>query len=204
MDRRLGVGVLGLHEGRTMLLGLEGRARHCRAVAGCDLQEEKLAAVRGVRPDLFYTTRYEDLLAHPEVDIVSIFTPDQYHGQHIVQAFEAGKDVMCTKPVVNSVEDARRVLEAARRCDRLGLDTISAGATIAFEEVLMVGEGDNATVGTPLVAGASVRGTVLDQTRGEKIIVFKKKRRKNYRRRTGHRQDISVVRITEIARPDAA
>lgn len=118
MDRRLGVGVLGLHEGRTMLLGLEGRARHCRAVAGCDLQEEKLAAVRGVRPDLFYTTRYEDLLAHPEVDIVSIFTPDQYHGQHIVQAFEAGKDVMCTKPVVNSVEDARRVLEAARRTGR--------------------------------------------------------------------------------------
>jgi large subunit ribosomal protein L21 len=73
-----------------------------------------------------------------------------------------------------------------------------AGAAITFEEVLMVGDGDNATIGTPLVAGASVAGEIVEQTRGDKIFVFKKKRRKHYRRRAGHRQDLTVVRITDI------
>ncbi len=73
-----------------------------------------------------------------------------------------------------------------------------AGDAIVFPEVLMVG-GDNPIVGTPTVAGASVTGTVLEQAKGEKIIVFKKRRRKNYRRRNGHRQLLTVVRIGEIA-----
>jgi large subunit ribosomal protein L21 len=73
-----------------------------------------------------------------------------------------------------------------------------AGATVTFEEVLMVGDGDKATVGTPLVAGATVAGEVVEQTRGDKIFVFKKKRRKHYRRRAGHRQHLTVVKITDI------
>ena len=73
-----------------------------------------------------------------------------------------------------------------------------AGDSITFPEVLMVG-GDNPVVGTPTVAGASVTGTVLEQAKGEKVIVFKKRRRKNYRRRNGHRQLLTVVRIGEIA-----
>jgi large subunit ribosomal protein L21 len=73
-----------------------------------------------------------------------------------------------------------------------------AGSTVEFGEVLMVG-GDEPRVGLPLVAGAVVTATVLEQTRGPKIIVFKKRRRKNFRRRTGHRQDLTVVRITDIA-----
>lgn len=73
-----------------------------------------------------------------------------------------------------------------------------AGSTVTFEEVLMVGDGDKATVGTPLVAGASVAGEVVEQTRGDKIFVFKKKRRKHYRRRAGHRQYLTVVKITDI------
>ena len=72
------------------------------------------------------------------------------------------------------------------------------GSTITFPEVLMVG-GDNPVVGAPTVAGASVTATVLEQTRGEKVIIFKKRRRKNYRRRNGHRQLLTVVRIGEIA-----
>lgn len=72
------------------------------------------------------------------------------------------------------------------------------GASITFPEVLMVG-GDEPVVGSPTVAGASVTGTVLEQTKGEKIIIFKKKRRKNYRRRNGHRQLLTVVRIADIA-----
>ena len=72
------------------------------------------------------------------------------------------------------------------------------GASVTFPEVLMVG-GDNPVVGTPTVAGASVTATVLEQTRGEKVIIFKKRRRKNYRRRNGHRQHLTVVRIADIA-----
>jgi large subunit ribosomal protein L21 len=72
------------------------------------------------------------------------------------------------------------------------------GATVSFDEVLMVG-GDGATkVGAPLVAGAKVTGTVLDQGKGEKILVFKKRRRKNSRRKNGHRQLETVVRIADI------
>lgn len=78
-----------------------------------------------------------------------------------------------------------------------------AGQTIEFTDVLMLG-GEQPLLGTPVVAGAKVVGTLLEQTRGPKIVVFKKRRRKHYRRRTGHRQDLTVVRITEIARPDAA
>lgn len=72
------------------------------------------------------------------------------------------------------------------------------GASITFPEVLMVG-GDNPVVGSPTVKGASVTGTVLEQAKGEKVIIFKKKRRKNYRRRNGHRQLLTVVRIADIA-----
>ena len=129
---QLGVGVIGLHEGRTLLVALNHiipanvglptehitRAPHVRAVAGCDLREEKIAAARHDCPDLFYTTDYDELLKRDDVDIVAIYTPDPLHGEHIVRAFEAGKHVICTKPVVNSVEDARRALEAGRRTGR--------------------------------------------------------------------------------------
>jgi large subunit ribosomal protein L21 len=72
------------------------------------------------------------------------------------------------------------------------------GATVSFDEVLMVGGDGAAKVGAPLVAGAKVTGTVLDQGKGEKVIVFKKRRRKNSRRKTGHRQFETVVRIADI------
>jgi large subunit ribosomal protein L21 len=72
------------------------------------------------------------------------------------------------------------------------------GATIALGDVLMVGDGASSTAGTPLIAGASVNATLVEQRRGDKIIVFKKKRRQNYRRKNGHRQHQTVLRITEI------
>lgn len=69
---------------------------------------------------------------------------------------------------------------------------------VTFSEVLMVG-GDSPKVGDPTVKGASVVATVLGETRGEKIIVFKKKRRKNHTKRThGHRQDVVEIRIDSI------
>src|ERR1700751_3584606 len=62
------------------------------------------------------------------------------------------------------------------------------GATVALDEVLMVGEGADATAGAPLVAGASVSAELVEHRRADKIIIFKKKRRHNYRRKNGHRQ----------------
>jgi predicted dehydrogenase len=112
-----GIGIVGLHEGRTLLLALD-RVAHAHAVAGCDTDPGKLAAARDANPALFYTDSYDALLARPEVDIVAVYTPDAHHGEHVVRALEAGKHVICTKPLVNSVEDARGVLTAARGTDR--------------------------------------------------------------------------------------
>ena len=70
----------------------------------------------------------------------------------------------------------------------------AAGDTVTLDDVIMVGE----KIGAPRVEGASVTATLLEQGRGEKIIVFKKKRRQNYRRKKGHRQDLTVLRITAI------
>jgi len=112
-----GIGVLGLHEGRTLLVGLN-RTTRARAVAGCDLDANKIAACRAELPQLFYTSSYAEMLARRDVDIVAIYTPDALHGEHVVAAFEAGKDVICTKPLVNSMADAKRVLAAARRTGR--------------------------------------------------------------------------------------
>lgn len=68
------------------------------------------------------------------------------------------------------------------------------GAAVTFDEVLMVGD----KTGSPLVDGATVKGKIVEQARGDKIVVFKKKRRKDYKRTLGHRQDLTVVQITDI------
>jgi large subunit ribosomal protein L21 len=70
-----------------------------------------------------------------------------------------------------------------------------AGSEIVLDHVLMVGD----KIGAPSVAGAQVKATVVAQARGEKIIVFKKRRRQNSRRKNGHRQDLTILRITDIS-----
>ena len=79
--------------------------------------------------------------------------------------------------------------------EKLALD---AGATVEFDQVLAVGAGAGVKIGTPMVAGAKVMATVVKQARGDKLVVFKKRRRKNSRRKNGHRQDLTVVKITDI------
>ncbi|MDR6670753.1 MULTISPECIES: 50S ribosomal protein L21 [unclassified Rhizobium] len=74
----------------------------------------------------------------------------------------------------------------------------TAGDSIEFTEVLVIGEGADAAIGAPFVAGASVKAEVVDQTRGKKVIAFKKRRRQNSKRSRGHRQHHTVVRITDI------
>lgn len=73
-----------------------------------------------------------------------------------------------------------------------------AGDTVTLTEVLAVGEGADTKIGTPVVPGASVTATVLEVKRGDKVMVFKKKRRHGYRRTRGHRQELSVVKVQSI------
>lgn len=73
------------------------------------------------------------------------------------------------------------------------------GSKVTFTEVLAMGEGADVKVGTPLIEGAKVEAEIIDQFRGPKLIAFKMKRRKGYRKRKGHRQALTKVRILSIA-----
>ena len=77
--------------------------------------------------------------------------------------------------------------------------TADVGSKVDFDQVLLVGEGADVKVGAPVVDGAKVSGTVVEQDRHRKIVVFKMKRRKGYRRKQGHRQDYTGVRIETIS-----
>ena len=85
--------------------------------------------------------------------------------------------------------------------DTILVERISAdgGAEVILDNVLMRGDGDMVTIGTPRVEGAAVSATVMRQTRGPKIIIFRRKRRKNHRRTQGHRQDLTLLKINAIA-----
>jgi large subunit ribosomal protein L21 len=85
--------------------------------------------------------------------------------------------------------------------DKILVERIAAdeGAEIILDDIIMLGDGDKVTVGTPRVEGAAVSAKVVSQTRGPKIIIFRRKRRKNHRRTQGHRQDLTLLQITAIA-----
>lgn len=73
-----------------------------------------------------------------------------------------------------------------------------AGSTVTFSDVLTLGNEQSCTIGTPIIEGANVKATVIAQDRLKKVIIFKKRRRQNSRRKNGHRQPVTVLRITEI------
>lgn len=73
-----------------------------------------------------------------------------------------------------------------------------AGAVVELEEVLAIDDGKGLTIGTPMIDGARVAATVLEQKKADTVIIFKKKRRQNYRRTKGHRQQVTVIRISDI------
>ena len=74
------------------------------------------------------------------------------------------------------------------------------GASVSFDKVLLTDNDGAVKVGTPYVDGASVKATVIEHLKGNKVIVFKKKRRQNYRRKNGHRQNITIVKITDLCK----
>ena len=85
--------------------------------------------------------------------------------------------------------------------DTILVERIAAeeGAEVILNDIVMLGDGDKVTIGTPTVDGAAVSATVVSQTRGPKIIIFRRKRRKNHRRTQGHRQDLTLLKINDIA-----
>ena len=76
---------------------------------------------------------------------------------------------------------------------------VEVGGEVELKDVLMVADGDSIKVGTPLLAGASVKATVLAHGRGDKVMIFKMRRRKHYRKTQGHRQNYTEIRIDGIA-----
>ena len=85
--------------------------------------------------------------------------------------------------------------------DTILVERIAAeeGDQVVLDNIIMLGDGDKVTVGTPNVEGAGVSATVMRQTRWPKIIIFRRKRRKNHRRTQGHRQDLTLLKINDIA-----
>jgi len=85
--------------------------------------------------------------------------------------------------------------------DVIVVETLAAeaGATVTLDEVLLVADGAAASVGTPTVSGAQVTATVVGHKKGDKVLIFKKRRRHNYRRKIGHRQPLTVLKITGIS-----
>lgn len=76
--------------------------------------------------------------------------------------------------------------------------TAEASASVSFDKVLLVADGDNVSVGTPTVEGASVDATVVDHVKADKVLVFKKKRRKRYKVKRGHRQPYTQIKVTAL------
>ena len=85
--------------------------------------------------------------------------------------------------------------------DEISIEKIngSKGETVVFDEVLMVSSGEDVKVGTPFLEGARVEGEIIDQTKARKINVFKMKRRKGFKKKTGHRQKLTRMKIKEIS-----
>lgn len=89
-------------------------------------------------------------------------------------------------------------VEAGNEFDVESLD-VEAGSTIKFDRVLAASDGENITVGTPIVDNAVVEAEIVEHKRGKKVVAFKKKRRKGYHRKIGHRQELTRIKIKSIS-----
>ena len=87
-----------------------------------------------------------------------------------------------------------------KACEQVRVEALAAevGSTVSLEEVLLVGTGDGVKVGAPLVSGAKIKATVVSHGRGDKVKIFKLRRRKHYQKTQGHRQSYTELRIDDI------
>jgi predicted dehydrogenase len=111
--RRFGIGVVGLGEGKALVKGLAGHP-DLPVVAVCDTDETRREAARRLYGVPYAYADLGAMLGRGDVDIVAIYTPDELHLEHLSAALAAGKHVICTKPLVRSVAEARCVLDLAR------------------------------------------------------------------------------------------
>ncbi|MDH7460070.1 Gfo/Idh/MocA family oxidoreductase [Chitinophagaceae bacterium 26-R-25] len=110
----LHLGILGLGEGRsTICAALQSKKYKLKII--CDAKEE-LCKQRAKEFDFHqYTTNYQDMLNDPEIDVIAIYTPDHLHAQHVKVALQHGKHVICTKPFIDDLSDARELLELSEQ-----------------------------------------------------------------------------------------
>ncbi len=111
------LGVLGLGEGRSIISAALA-SEHWRIGNVCDKNEDLCRERQQEFSLLRSTTRYEDLLADPEIDTIAIYTPDEFHARHCIAAFRAGKHVICTKPLFDTLAEAAAVRQAATEAAR--------------------------------------------------------------------------------------
>jgi large subunit ribosomal protein L21 len=116
-----------------------------------------------------------------------------------VRAAPKGAYKLMEKPMYAVIKTGGKQYRVAAN-DTLAVEKLDgeAGATVEFTEVLMLGGEGDAKIGTPLLTGAKVTAEVVEQGRAKKVIAFKKRRRKNSRRKRGHRQELTTVRIKDI------
>ena len=120
IGKSFGIGIIGLGEGKGLVKGLHGHPElHIAGI--CDLNRDLLLEVQR---DFQIPNAYqnlEEMVTCPDIDIVVIYTPDQLHLEHIRTCFEAGKHVICTKPLVTSLEEAWQVIGLAQKHSNLRL-----------------------------------------------------------------------------------
>lgn len=105
------IGVLGLGEGRSVLSAVLN-SDHWELANMCDLNEYLCRERQKEFGIASYTTNYNEMLNDPTIDVIGIYTPDQLHGRHIIQALQAGKHVICTKPLLNNLDQAEELRQA--------------------------------------------------------------------------------------------
>ena len=148
----IGVGVIGLGMGVNMLAVNQDPAARMQVRALCDTDEMLLRQVGDRHGIPFVTTDYRELLMRPEIDMVGIYTPDHLHMEHIEAAVAVGKHIICTKPMVVSLQEARRVVDLVHGRDIKFL----VGQTCRFVPEFMAAKKvyDDGDLGRPLFAEA--------------------------------------------------
>jgi predicted dehydrogenase len=121
-------GVLGLGMGQNMFLAHDMPESTIKVHGICDTNEERLESMRAEHTVPFATTDWREMIQRDDIDLIGVFTPDGLHAEHVLAALEAGKHVICTKPMTDSLDDAVAILEAVRRT---GL-TFLVGQTCRF------------------------------------------------------------------------
>jgi predicted dehydrogenase len=160
----IGVGIVGLGMGRNMFSAHQCPESTMRVRIVCDTDQSRLAAA-AEKQSVATTTDFSDLLRRDDVDVIGIYTPDPLHHQQILAALEAGKHVICTKPMVTSLKQAQDILHAVRRSGK----KLLVGQTCRFIRNYIAAKklSDDGTYGRPLYVEATYNHDmrpVLDHT----------------------------------------